>query len=64
MINTFIPVLMLRVGKKIIHREANVSLLSERKNKDGSTWMLFKREAPSDNQKETIYVNSKCVLGF
>ena len=64
----FVPVLMITVGnaigKRIIHRETNCHLVSERKNKDGSSWLTFRREKKNQDGKETISVHSKFVLGL
>lgn len=68
MTNTFVPILMITVGnaigKKVIHREPNVHLVSERKNKDGSSWLTFRREKPNQEGKLDICVHSKFVLGL
>ncbi|MDI9872125.1 hypothetical protein [Flectobacillus roseus] len=55
--------LRIRVGKKLTHVEKNVTLLSTgQPQRDGSYWMDFKRERPSNEQKETFCVNSKFIL--
>ena len=55
--------LRIRVGKTIVHVEKNVTLLSQSQpQRDGSSWLDFRRERPTSDQKETFCVNSKFII--
>ncbi|WP_026995172.1 hypothetical protein [Flectobacillus major] len=55
--------LRIRVGKTIVHVEKNVTLVSQSQpQRDGSNWLDFRRERPSNEQKNTFCVNSKFII--